>query len=217
MAIHIINKYCADLLPSEIWENIEEINRYSIRHDVMKKVQQHKDHFQTSLNLIEVAGRIMLKHTGRLCFNMRKVYLFIDTKNHNVYKYRESDCYNHAHEYLNWCFWRMENTQDFYRKCQIIGDIKYLYYCRYNSFCILERMIIQKLKTYGVFDHCKNMANVLYNTHGNRALETTCICSTYNRYEDCYCKCHYNDSSDSDNTDTDIETYEDNSDIETDE
>ena len=181
----IINKYCDYLLPPEVWENIEEFNKYSLRHDVMKKVQQHKKKFQGVLNFIEDGGNNMF------C-NLRKIHLLIGQNSYFLCKYRDSFCLIHAIEYLNWCLWQMENTTDFYKKCQATSDIKNLYHSNYSSWCIFKKLIKQKPQVYGLFEAC--MRWQMYKP----------------LLEDCDCECHYNDSSDSDNTDTDT-------DIETDE
>jgi len=201
--LNIINKYYADVLPAEVWEIIEEYSKCSMRVSFMQKVQQHKELFQGALNYIEHIGwKMENKENGG--FKLNRLRMLISKYAYEIeplLEYKNTDCNLHVVDYINSCWWRMESTRDFSKKCMFLGRIRNMY--MYGNFSLMKILIWNKMKNYGLLEACRAMENIIYNPSVVRDAGCNCDCDEEEREEDCDCECHIESESDDGDSDED--------------
>ena len=135
-------------------------------------------------------------------FKLKRLHLFIP---HNGYvwlvhpEYNNTDCDIHVVDFINWCMWKIENNQDFFKKCEAIRRIGYAHMG--GNFPIVSVIIRKNLKIYGIWGVYSTIENLI--DPPSIVIEPAerdcdCYCDEEERDEDCGCECHSENESDSD-------------------
>ena len=141
------------------------------------------------------------KHGG---FKLEKLHILFDPSMGIMWAYANTDCYYHAADFMHWCLWRMESTQDFSKKCLEVGRLNRLYHYGVNNVTLMRFLVRQKLESYGIFKACKAMKDIAYEDYEDTWRE--CGCRRENDGEideDCDCECHPEPESDDIDSDSD--------------